>query len=257
MVFRVPTKIKNLKIKNVKDLIGNLSRANYYQVVFGGLSGNLYRYLKQRGVSKNFIGGDMGLLCYGGSLPGSSLASTEATNDFHGVVENFAHTRIYTPLSLEFYCDNEYRSLKMLEHWMEYVVSGNGTGNSRYALPNYNYKVKYPLDPADGYKSNATKIVKFENSFQQAIEYSFLGLYPDNLSSTRVQYGSNSELTRINCTFKYDRYIAGSIYSYDFLSQLGNNRLSNIANLAAGLAGELAGDFVEDNVQRLLNSFIN
>lgn len=237
--------IKNLRLKDVKPLIGNISRANYYQVVFGGLTSGLSRYLKKKGVGGNFIGGDAGLLCYSGSLPGSSLASVESRTDFHGITENFAHTRIYTPITLNFYCDDEYKALKFFEHWMEYVVSGNGTKGSAYTLPNYNTRLKYPMDPNDGYKSFSTKIIKFENSFQRALEYSFVGLYPENLASTQVQYGSNSELTRITCTFKYDRYIAGSITSYDVAKGVSNNNSSLVSNF-------LEGDFLG-----VLNDLIN
>lgn len=237
--------VRNLRLEDVKPLIGNLSRANYYQVVFGGLTRGLAKYLKQKEVNESFIGGDLGLLCYSGTLPGSSLASVESRTDYHGLTENFAHTRIYTPITLNFYCDNEYRALKFMEHWMEYVVSGNGTRGSEYALPNYNTRLKYPMDPETGYKSFSTKIIKFENSFERALEYSFIGLYPENLSSTQVQYGSDSQLTRVSCSFKYDRYIAGSIYSYDFLTGTSNNNSS------------LVQDIVNLNVGGLIDRLVN
>lgn len=236
--------VQNLKLEEVKPIIGNLSRPNYYQVAFGGLSAGLFSYLGSRGVGSQFIGGDMGLMCYNASLPGSSLATVETSN-YHGVVENFAHTKIYTSLDLEFYCDDEYKALKFLEHWMEYVVSGNGTGTQLYAQNSYNHRLRYPSDPATGYKSEGTKIIKFENNYEQALEYSFIGLFPSNLSSTPVRYGPNSEITRVTCSFKYDRYIAGSIYSYDFLRGSANNLVSTIR------------DITSDNVLDLLNRFIN
>ena len=168
------------------------------------------------------------------------LASVESRTDFHGITENFAHTKIYTPITLNFYCDDEYRSLKFFEHWMEYVVSGNGTKGSAYTLPNYNTRLKYPMDPIDGYKSFSTRIIKFENNYKSCYGVFFVGLYPENLASTQVQYGSNSELTRITCTFKYDRYIAGSITSYDVARGISNNNQSLIGNI---LEGDILGVF--------------
>ena len=241
-------KVKTLTIDDVKPLIGSLSRPNYYQVSFGGLSRDLTDYLRDRDVRKSFVGKDVGLMCYNASLPGSSLATVETSN-YHGVVENFAHTKIYTTLDLEFYCDDEYRTLKFLEHWMEYVVSGNGTGNSFYAQRNYSHRLKYPSDPRTGYKSEGTKIIKFENSYEQALEYSFIGLFPANLSSTPLRYGPNSEITRVTCSFKYDRYIAGSIYSYDFLRGSGNNLSANIRDSFR--------DITSGNLVDLINRFIN
>ena len=41
-----------------------------------------------------------------------------------GVTENMVHSRIYTPIQLEFYVDNEYKALKFLEHWMEFIANG-------------------------------------------------------------------------------------------------------------------------------------
>lgn len=228
--------VRNIKPEEIKPLIGNISRPNYYQVVFGGLSSGLSGYLNSRGVDNQFIGSDMGLMCYNASLPGSSLATVEATN-FHGVTENFAHTKLYTTLDLSFYCDREYKAKKFLEHWMEYVVSGNGTGNSDYSQTNYNHRLRYPNDPGTGYKSQATKIFKFENDYKQILEYSFIGLFPSNLSSTQVQYGTNSEITRVNCSFKYDRYIAGSISSYDSILGTSNNLLSTVRDITSNGIG--------------------
>ena len=107
-----------LSQSDVRLLFGRLSRPNYYQVQFGGLSAGLLAHLGSRGVNSQFIASDMGLLAFNASLPGSSLATVES-NNFHGVVENFAHTKIYTPLSISFYTDDQYKSLKFLEHWME------------------------------------------------------------------------------------------------------------------------------------------
>jgi len=222
----VPT-IKNLTLADVKPIIGNLSRANYYQVFFGGLSSDLSDYLRSRDVGSQFIGGDFGLMCKEAVLPGSSLGTTESMN-FHGVTENLAYQKIFTEISLSFYCDDEYKGLKFIEHWMEYAVSGNNTRNNLYGSNRYNYRMRYPDDALSGYKSQSTKIVKFENNFKQTMEYSFIGLFPKSLSSTPVRYGSNNELTEISCSFTFDRYVAGSIRSYDYILGNSNNLASNL-----------------------------
>lgn len=231
-----------ITLADIKPLIGNLSRANYYEVKFGGLTAGLRQYLSARDVGSQFIGGDAGLMCYNASLPGSSLAKVESSN-FSGVVENFAHTRIFTPINLEFYCDNEYKVLKFIEHWQEYITSGNGNG-ANYSSPYYNYRAKYPNDPADGYKANSTRILKFENDYKRVMEYSFIGMFPLDMSSTPVRYGPNSELTRISCSFAYDRYIAGSIYSFDFIQGNFNNLRGIISDITDGNAAGLLSRFI-------------
>ena len=236
-------------------IIGNPSRSNYFEVSFGGLSNGLRNHLRQRGVGNKFVTERMGLMCYEASLPGSSLATTES-NNWQGYTENFAHAKIYNNLSLTFYCDKRYRALKFLEHWMEYSMSGNGLDG--YALNNYQYRVKYPLDPQDGYKSNMCRIIKFENNYKssQTLEYSFIGLYPQNLSATQVRYGADNELTRVTCDFRYDRYIPGRVYSADFSSKTANNLLSNINDYTEGIGG-LIGNIRDGNISGVLNSLIN
>ena len=218
---------------------------------FGGLSPGLLGYLASRGVSTQYIADGAGLMCYEASLPGSSLSQVQSSN-FHGVIENFAHTRVFTPITLSFYCDSRYMTLKMLEHWMEYVVSGNGTAGQKYAGNNYNYRLKYPNDVADGYKCGSTSIYKFEGDRLngRVMEYSFIGLYPSNLSSVPVRYGPNNEITRVTCSFSYDRYVAGSIRSYDSILGLANNLtgglLGNVLETVQDIVGVGGGDIIRD-----------
>ena len=234
--------VNKINIEDIRPLLGNLSRPNYYQVQFGGLSPSLTDYLTRRGVDFEFINRESGLMCYNASLPGNSLATFQG-RDYYGVTENFAYSRIYTPLTLEFYCDNRYRSLKFLEHWGEYVVSGNGTDTTNYGASNYTYKLKYPNDPISGYKSFSTTILKFENDYQRVLEYSFLGLFPLDLSSVSLSYGPTSELTRITCSFAYDRYVAGSILSYDYFEGRGNN-ISSIIRQVRSTVNNVSSLFI-------------
>ena len=220
--------VRRLNLEDVKPLIGQLSRPNYYEVQFGGLGTDLTGFLATRGVSQRFTAGDFGLMCYEAVLPGSTLGDVQS-NNFHGVTENFAYQKIYSNISLSFYCDNEYRGLKFLEHWMEYVVSGNPQPATTYAAAGYGYRLRYPQE----YKSNATKITKFENDYARTLEYSFIGLFPKNLSSTQLRYGPNSELTRINCSFAYDRYLAGNVNSYESILGQANNTVAILRDLTS------------------------
>ena len=48
------------------------------------------------------------LMCSDATLPGSSLATHESNNDFHGVTERFAYRRLYDDrIDLTFYVDAE------------------------------------------------------------------------------------------------------------------------------------------------------
>ena len=64
--------------------------------------------------------------------------------------------------------------------------------------------MKYPKE----YKSNDTRIVKFERNYSQFLEYRFIGLFPISLNSTRVSY-NNSQILKATAQFSFDRYVCG------------------------------------------------
>ena len=215
-------------------LMGNVSRKNFYQVEFGGIKPAVRSYMISRGVNSRFIDEDMGLMCYSAQLPGASLATVESSN-YHGISEKFAHRRIYNTLSFSFYCDDEYRGLKFLEHWMEYAISGNTLNPAQYNQKNYTVRMRYPDDPVTGYKSEGTRIYKFERNLDRVMEYSFIGLFPSALSAVPVQYENSGELLDITCTFTYDRHIAGSTTSISSLRGPANNLVSNLVTSGLSL----------------------
>jgi hypothetical protein len=172
--------------------------------------------LNVRGVGYRFITETSGLLCYSASLPGSSLATANIKGNFMGVVENMAHTRLFTEISLDFYVDSEYKTMKFLEHWMEFIGSGSGVNT---ANDGYYYRMMYPED----YKSNQTKIIKFDRDYKEELEYTFWGLFPRDLSSTTVNYQS-SEILKASARFSFDRYIAGRADSYSAFRGTSNNK---------------------------------
>ena len=165
---------------------------------FGG--GGLRSYLRRKGVNDRFVVEDAGLLCSDAVLPGSALASVDSRGDYQGVIEKFAHTRNFTQISLEFYVDNEYKSMKFLEHWIEYITGAIKDP----AQDTYFYQLHYPSQ----YKSNETRIVKFERDYKNFLEYRFVGLFPLSLNSTRVSY-QGSQVLKATANFSFDRYICG------------------------------------------------
>ena len=198
------------KISEFKPLLTNVAQTSHYQVFFDGLSPDLFTFLGQKNVDRRFITENSGLLCSAASIPRSALATSDIFGNFTGVQEKFAHTRIFSEMSLEFYVDKNYKMIKFFEHWMNYISSGSEkrriTSFSK-ASPGYFYRMRYPKGNS-GYKCDKTKIIKFNVDYNKEIEYTFIGMFPINLASTPVQYG-NSDVLRVNCTFNYERYIAG------------------------------------------------
>ena len=171
-----------------------------FALPFSRNSSGLRSFLRRKGVNDRFVVEDAGLLCSDAVLPGSAMASIDTRGDYQGVIERMAHTRNFTQINLEFYVDNEYKSMKFLEHWMEYI-----TGSIRDpADDTYFYQLHYPSE----YKSNDTRIVKFERNYEQFLEYRFIGLFPLALNSTRVSYNGSTVL-KASATFSFDRYVCG------------------------------------------------
>jgi len=211
--------VSKKSISAFKPLLTNLAQTSQYQVVFGGLPINLQQHLNARGVSSFYISEDVGLMCSSASLPGSSFGTADIVGNFMGVTEKIAHTRLYTQIELEFYIDNDYKVLKFLEHWMEFISGGSGVQEQQKG---YYYRMSYP----DDYKCNQTKIIKFERDYKKQLEYTFIGMFPLALNATAVNYG-NSEILKATATFNYDRYLAGKYNSLSVYQGSSGNKQNN------------------------------
>jgi len=224
------------RISDIKPLFTNLAQTSHYEVKFGGLPGELVGYLRSRGVSSRFIAEDAGLLCHNAVLPTTQLATVDVVGNYIGITETFAHKRIYQDISLEFYVDNNYNTLKFLEHWMEFIASGASNPIDGTNLPinmnvdeGYFIRMQYPKY----YKSNRTKIIKFDRDYQREIEYTFIGLYPYNIASIPVSYGQ-SDILKMQVTFKIDRYVIGKSYSIDYSRNSDGNKTESQQQIQAG-----------------------
>ena len=204
--------IKSIQPNDAKRLFGNLSKNNHYQVDFsslGAFKGNsdLLNYLKdKRKVDASFIQRDAGLLCYEASLPGTRLATAEVSDNFMGVSQEFAHTRLYADVDFSFYVDDDYNAIRFFEGWIDFISSGSeDTDNADPLVSNYYRRMRYP----DTYKCQSMTITKFERTFDKTIKYTFVNAFPKTISAIPVTYGA-SDILRVNVSFNYDRYLIDS-----------------------------------------------
>ena len=217
---------ENIQPKTTDELIANFARTaqtSHYKVRFEGIEalGQLSTYLRQRGVTTDFVKRDLGEYCRGAQIPGTQMASAPARDQFPGVTENFVYRRQFQPLQLRFYVDYEYNVQKFLELWQEFIVSGSNTADGLdFDQKNYYYRVKYPRD----YKCDRLRILKYDRDHKNGIEYNFLGAYPKNVTSTQISY-DQSRVLEVSVTFEYDRYVFGAMDSYSkSLRQAFNQR---------------------------------
>ena len=188
-------------ISDIMPKLQNVAQTSQFLVKFVLPRGDCRRFLRQKGINDRFISDNVGLLCSDAVLPGSALATLNTAGDYQGVVERFAHTRNFTQISFDFYVDNEYKSLRFIEHWMEFITGGSIGDPSQ---DTYHFKMRYP----DEYKANETRVVKFERNYSQFLEYRCIGLFPLSLNSVRVSY-NNSQVLKATANFSYDRYVCG------------------------------------------------
>ena len=161
---------------------------------------------------------EIGVLCKATSLPGSSLSTHEVANDFYGVTQKHAYRRQFdNSIDLTFFIDKDYQTLYTFEGWMEYImplmgknVKGGGSYfqaqyPDSYRTELYLHKFNKDHDGVDGFAENA-RPVKYSYGRPGEIVYTFLGAFPQNISSAVVSYDPSSNL-EFTVTFAYERYI--------------------------------------------------
>ena len=205
--------ITPITMRNARVNFGNLALTNQYQLFIedGWLKQapgdyNLIEHLKNDVYGINFnavFGNKLGLLCSDAVLPTSSYATSEVKDNFMGVTQEFAHTRLYTDIDLTFYIDRDYEVLRFFEGWMDYISGG---GPKQTPAGNYYRRFTYP----DNYKNSQIYIKKFEKDFaadKRSINYQLINAFPKGITSIPVSYGP-ADLLKVSVTFNYDRYIA-------------------------------------------------
>ena len=199
-----------------KRLFGNLAQSSHYEVRFE-IPSRVVSYLALRGVSPFYCSNDFGLLCTSTTLPTSAFATSEVT-PYVGIREKIAHTRMYNNIVMEFYVDSRYDTIKVLEHWMDFISSGSDNETNKIRS-DYYIRMQYP----DDYKSTETKIIKFDRDYRREIEYTFKGMFPQSLTSIPVSY-AGSDVLKVSATFEYDRYIAGKTTSLSLFRMENENK---------------------------------
>lgn len=142
--------------------------------------------------------------CSEASLPGSSLATLDIDNTYHGVSEKMAYRKVYDDRAdFTFIVDRNYFAIKYFEKWISYIV---GEDDSRkQQLQNYSYRVKY----AHNYRTDSLYITKFERDYldnPQELVYQFIGAYPISIVSIPISY-DQSQLLKCTVSFTYLRYV--------------------------------------------------
>ncbi len=202
---------QKLTVSKIKSRLLNTAQSSLYRLTIP-----VPQAVRNR-VSLNSLDYDnINLLCCEAALPGSSLTTHEATNDYAGVTEKMAYRRMYDEtISLTFYVDRDYKVLKLFETWMDYITGIDDT--STYEAPYVSYRMSYPVT----YKNNIF-ITKFEkdqfmreySGIRKAsarvprtmLEYTFVNAFPLSLTSMPVSY-EGAQVLKCNVSFNFIRYV--------------------------------------------------
>ena len=196
--------VQRITMQDVKEKLGKLSLTNQYQVNFSSLKKTITDYLELNGIdnAKEFLSRDAGLLCSDASLPASAFATGEVKDNFMGIPQEFAHTRLYTDIDFTFYIDQDYTMLRIFEGWMDYISSGADADGIQPGQRGFYRRLRYPND----YKCDTMSITKFEKNLGRTLLYEFVNAFPKSLTSMPVNYGA-ADILKVTVSFNYDRYI--------------------------------------------------
>ena len=202
---------QKLTVSKIKSRLLNTAQSSLYRLTL-----SVPQAVRNRLSLSSLDYDNISLLCSEAVLPGSSLTTHEATNDYAGVTEKMAYRRMYDEtISLTFYVDRDYKVLKLFETWMDYITGIDDT--STYETPYVSYRMSYPVT----YKNNIF-ITKFEkdqfmreysNSRKASarvprtiLDYTFVNAFPLSLTSIPVSY-EGAQVLKCNVSFNFIRYV--------------------------------------------------
>lgn len=221
--------IQTLTSHNVRQTLGQggFARTNQYQVYITngwGTSSGSSPFIKhlQDSVNNAVYGFSwnntfqkkLSFSCAEATLPASSYATGEVKDNFMGVPQEFAHTRINTDIDFSFYVDSDYTVLTFFEGWMDYISGGNSMDTSPdeprlYSFNNENGYYRRYNYPKFYKNQSGFHITKFEKNYgvkgASNITYQLINAFPKTMSSIPVAYGE-AEVMKVSVTMNYDRY---------------------------------------------------
>lgn len=208
--------ITDITMQNASAFFGKLATTNYFQVVIGGFKEDFKTKLQYAEwgpkIDWNVFGESLGLLCTDATLPSSTYATAEVKDNYMGVPQEFAHTRLYTDIDFTFYVDGEYQIQGFFEFWMNYI--GGAAEVAASSPDNLSRNVFRRLVYPDNYKTDSFYIVKFDRNYKtpgaKRLVYQLVNAFPKAVTSVPVSYGP-SELMKVTITMNYDRYVVSRL----------------------------------------------
>lgn len=208
------TNPKKEKLDNILSKVLKPALTSHYQVEFGlPPSQDFIKVRMEDPIDSNILYDKLTLNCTEASLPGSSLATIDIDNDYHGISEKHAYRRIYDDrMDFTFLVDGEnYYVIRLFESWIAYCINEQYTNNVvSFDSSSYTYRVNYPKN----YYASSLSIIKFERDYTLdgeskskniPLKYQFIQAFPISINSIPVSYEQPNTL-KCTVSFSYSRY---------------------------------------------------
>lgn len=218
-----------VRMQGARDIFGELSLTSQFKVALHltsstGSDDKLMSWLSRSGLTIDPAqNAYYDFFCSEVVIPGATFDVAEESGSRQGVIERMPTKRVFAPITMTFYVDNDYKLIRLFEEWMnfinplygqggDYPVSTNGQGNAKNR--NDFYRLRYP----DEYK-RIISIVKFERNFKvdpassggvlgnvPSITYRLIDAFPTNITAMPLSY-EGSTITKTTVEFSYSRYV--------------------------------------------------
>ena len=204
---------RNFSMQDVKSRMGNYASTNFYHVYF--LLPSIGKMPVEKFVKSNYdvtsrqATNLVEIACIDTTLPGSSFATHEITNDFYGITERHAYRRQFDgAIDFTFAVDRNYTLLRLFEGWMGYI---GGETTPQYDRTTSRATGGYKVPFRDDYVCNNLSIVKYEKDVftptgsRRDIQYNFVDAFPISVATMPISQGPTDLLT-ITVTMNYQKY---------------------------------------------------
>ena len=212
----MPVKPVARMMSEVKTKLLNLSLTSQYSVEIypppPSILANITDIFESKPSLNDFEQDVLNLACFEAALPGSSLLTHEAKDDYIGVTEKIAYRKSFDDTaSFSFYVNVDHKNIFFFEDWIRFISGEPLVRNSVISSygPNLRSDFVHRMRFRSEYVSPAIIINKFEKDYEKKgvyTEYRFVDAYPTSINSIPVSYDS-SQLLKVTVNFTFTRYL--------------------------------------------------
>lgn len=140
-------------------------------------------------LSNAFASGDLNLFAKGTSIPGATIGTVVVP--YFGREIKLAGNRTFPEWTITVLNDENFAIRSQFERWMNYI-NGHSTN------------IRGSAGPSDYTLSGTVKQYSKQGSLKTTAEYSFINMFPTDLSEITLDWGDNDTIEEYTVTFAYD-----------------------------------------------------